>query len=77
MKDIKGIVESLGVAWATMAIIPGLDLLDFPIIFFIKGLLGVSYVQVAVVYYGIAVIVLIFLAPKKLKRIYNQIRKVI
>ena len=75
MKDIKALIESVAVAWATLAIIPGMDVIDFPVIILLKNILGASYIQVAVVYYGIAIFVLYKLAPKKFKKLYNQIRR--
>jgi len=74
MKDYKETIESVAVAWAVMVIFP-LDIIDFPIILFLKELFGISYVQMAVMYHLLAVITLIILAPAKLKKGYYKLKK--
>jgi len=75
VKDWKETIENIVVAWAVMAITPFFDVVDIPVIFFFSKLLNLTYAQVWVMYMVIAVLVLIFLAPKKLKIIYYKIRR--
>jgi len=75
-KDYKEIIEDGAVIWAGMAIIPGLDIFDLFLIPLLKNILSLAYSQVFIMYYLTAVLVLIILAPEKLKRLYKKIRKV-
>jgi len=75
VKGYKETAETLAIAWATLAIIPGLDFIDFPVILFFSKALNLTYAQFAGMYYICAFLVLILLAPKKLKTIYYKIKR--
>ena len=74
-KDYKEILEHAAVIWASLALIPGVDFIDFPVILLFSKLLGLSYAQFAIIYYILALFVLILLAPRKLKTIYEKIKR--
>jgi len=75
MKDYKEILEHAAVIWASLALIPGVDFVDFPVILLFSNLLGLSYAQFAILYYTLAVFTLIVLAPRKLKKIWEKIKR--
>ena len=75
MRDWKEWIEHIAIIWAVMAITPFFDIVDIPVILFLSKLLGLTYIQVAGMYYIIAFLVLVLLAPKKLKTIYYKIRR--
>ena len=75
MKDWKETLEHLAVIWASLALIPGIDIQDIFLISVLKGLFNITYAQMAGMYYIIAFLVLVLLAPKKLKTIYYKIRR--
>ena len=75
VKDYKEILEHAAVIWATIALIPGVDFIDIPVILLFSSLLGLSYVQFAIIYYTLALFVLILLAPRKLQKIYEKIKR--
>ena len=75
MRDYKEILEHAAVIWASLALIPGVDFIDFPVILLFSSLLGLSYAQFAILYYTLAVFTLIVLAPRKLKKIWEKIKR--
>jgi len=75
VKDYKEILEHAAVIWASLAITPFIDVQDIFLISLLKDLFGVSYVLMALIYYVTAILVLIFLAPKKLKKIWEKIKR--
>ena len=75
VKDYKEIMEHALILWATIALIPGIDFIDFPIILLFSKLLNLSYAQFAIIYYILAFFTIIVLAPKKLKKIWEKIRR--
>lgn len=75
MKDWKETISNLAVIWATIALIPGFDIQDIFLISFLKGLFGITYAQMSGIYYILALIVLIILAPEKIKKWYYKIKR--
>ena len=75
MKDWKETIETLAVAWALMTITPFFDIVDIPVILFFSKALNLTYAQFAGMYYIVAILVLVLLAPKKLKTIYYKIKR--
>ena len=75
MKDWKYWAEHIAVIWALAAITPFVDIQDIFLISLLSGLIGIPYVQIAVLYYTLAVFTLIVLAPRKLKKIYEKIKR--
>jgi len=75
MRDLKETLETIAVAWASLALIPFADFIDIPVILLFSNLLNLTYAQMAGIYYISAFLVLILLAPKKLKVIYNKIKR--